>query len=114
MARSDDHITVVGSRWRVKMSISDYSDSPIETCRQIPISFWIQILPAHWPKSASFASYGAVQKKFSFHDMIAHAEGLSGQKIKIPKRWKKYAGLKHLQEAVQDMQFLDKVTRGKR
>lgn len=47
-------------------------------------------LPAHWPKSASFSSYGAVQKKFSFHDMLAHAEALSKQKIKIPKRWEKY------------------------
>lgn len=91
MAKSDDYITVAGPKWRVKMAVSDFSDCPFEKWRTIPVSFWIQIVPAHWPKSASFASYGAVQKKFSFHEMWAHAEALSGQKINIPKRWRKYA-----------------------
>jgi hypothetical protein len=89
----DDYIVVKGKRWRVKLSISDYSDSPLESQRKIPTSFWIQIIPAHWPKSASFGSYGATQKKFSFHDMVSHAEALSGQKITIPKRWKRYVAL---------------------
>ena len=86
----NDYIVIVGKQWRVKLSVSDYSDSPIESQRKIPTSFWIQIIPAHWPKSASFASYGAVQEKFSFHEMIAHGEALSRQKITIPKRWHKY------------------------
>lgn len=109
-----DYIVVHGRRWRVKLSISDFSDSPIESCRKIPTSFWVEVMPLNWPRNASFASYGAVQKKFSFHDMLAHGEALAGKKIPIPRRWRKYASHSHLIGAVHDLAYLDKVSEGVR
>ena len=84
-------VTYDGQRYRVKLEVFDYTDSPILKWREKPTHFAVDRMDRRLPKSASFAAAGdQMYYGERIDEALACVQGWIQRKPEIPKWLKRY------------------------
>lgn len=85
-------VTFIGTTWRCKLAVYDYTDGAVKAWKNKPITFSVQALTTSAHKATPFSTGYQLYYGTSLANALAVIETRTRKDPSLPKAWSKYMG----------------------